>query len=49
MWLKACNYIRIRSSGKGAIMFLAEAAFLLVQCIQSLSHSLIASLTEIIQ
>ena len=44
MWLKACNYIRIRSSGKGA-----GAAFLLFQCIQSLSHSLIASLAEIIQ
>ena len=48
-WLKACNYIRICSSGKGAIMFLAGAAFLLLQCIQSLSYSLIASLAEIIQ
>lgn len=49
MWLKACDYIRIHSSGKGAIMFLAGEAFLLFQCIQSLSHSLIASLAEIIQ
>lgn len=49
MWLKACTYIRICSSGKGAVMFLAGAAFLLLQCIQSLSHSLIASLAKIIQ
>lgn len=46
MWLKARNDIWGRSSGKGGIICLAGVAFLLSQCIQSLSHSL---LTEIIQ
>ena len=49
VWLKARNDIRVRSSGNWAIICLAGVAFLLLHCIHALSHSLIASLAEIIQ
>ena len=49
VWLKARKDFRVRNSGKGAIICLAEVAFLLRHCKHSFSHSLIVSLAEIIQ
>ena len=49
MWLDARRDFRVRNSGKGAMICLVGEAFLLLHCMHSLSHSLIASLAEIIQ
>ena len=49
MWLNARRDLRVRNAGKGAMICLTGEAFLLLHCMHSLSHSLIASLAEIIQ